>query len=78
MGVLNLVHELMHSFGAKHDPDQAAKPECTPDDKVVLSNLAPGVSKPLGPLGVRTCVWVKSMPKRHAFLEDYLNTIRCP
>ena len=34
MGVLNLVHELMHSFGAKHDPEQAAKPECTPDDKV--------------------------------------------
>ena len=77
MGVLNLVHELMHSFGAKHDPDQAAKPECTPDDKVVLSNLALGVSKP-DPLGVRSCVMVKYMPKRHAFLEDYLNTIRCP
>jgi hypothetical protein len=26
MGVLNLVHELMHSFGAKHDPDQTSKP----------------------------------------------------
>jgi hypothetical protein len=33
MGVLNLVHELMHSFGAKHDPEPASKPECTPDDK---------------------------------------------
>ena len=36
MGVLNLVHELMHSFGAKHDPETASKPECTPDDKVIL------------------------------------------
>ena len=34
MGVLNLVHELMHSFGAKHDPDQAEEPQCTPHDRV--------------------------------------------
>lgn len=34
MGVLNLVHELMHSFGAKHDPDPSEEPECTPQDKV--------------------------------------------
>ena len=34
MGVLNLVHELMHSFGAKHDPDPKKRPECTPEDKV--------------------------------------------
>ena len=43
MGVLNLVHELMHSFGAKHDPDQAAKPECTPDDKVLLPTKPQGI-----------------------------------
>ncbi len=34
MGVLNLVHEMMHSFGAKHDPDPAQNPACTPKDKV--------------------------------------------
>ena len=34
MGVLNLVHELMHSFGAKHDPEPKKRPECTPEDKV--------------------------------------------
>ena len=34
MGVLNLVHELMHSFGAKHDPDPTENAKCTPDDKV--------------------------------------------
>ena len=34
MGVLNLVHELMHSFGAKHDPEAAEEPQCTPHDKV--------------------------------------------
>ena len=34
MGVLNLVHEMMHSFGAKHDPDPSQEPECTPKDKV--------------------------------------------
>ena len=33
MGVLNLVHELMHSFGSKHDPDVNEVPECTPNDK---------------------------------------------
>ena len=38
MGVLNLVHELMHSFGAKHDPDPKKRPECTPEDKVSLIN----------------------------------------
>ena len=32
MSVLNLVHELMHSFGAKHDPPAAARPQCTPGD----------------------------------------------
>lgn len=36
MGVLNLVHELMHSFGAKHDPEPSENPKCTPDDKVEL------------------------------------------
>ena len=35
MGVLNLVHELMHSFGAKHDPEPSEKAECTPEDKVI-------------------------------------------
>ena len=34
MGVLNLVHELMHSFGAKHDPDTSVDPDCTPHDRV--------------------------------------------
>ena len=34
MGVLNLVHELMHSFGAKHDPEATEEPQCTPHDKV--------------------------------------------
>ena len=29
-----IVHELMHSFGAKHDPDPTEEPECTPQDKV--------------------------------------------
>ena len=37
MGVLNLVHELMHSFGAKHDPEPSENPKCTPDDKVEFS-----------------------------------------
>ena len=36
MGVLNLVHEMMHSFGAKHDPDASQNPDCTPKDKVRL------------------------------------------
>ena len=30
MAVLNLVHELMHAFGAQHDPEEAERPECTP------------------------------------------------
>jgi hypothetical protein len=34
MGVLNLVHEMMHSFGARHDPDANQEPKCTPKDKV--------------------------------------------
>ena len=34
MGVLNLVHEMMHSFGAKHDPEASVEPDCTPKDKV--------------------------------------------
>jgi len=34
MGVLNLVHEMLHSFGAKHDPDPSQNPQCTPKDKV--------------------------------------------
>ena len=34
MGVLNLVHELMHSFGAKHDPEPSEDAKCTPEDKV--------------------------------------------
>ena len=38
MGVLNLVHELMHSFGAKHDPEPSENPKCTPDDKVDFSD----------------------------------------
>ena len=37
MGVLNLVHELMHSFGAKHDPDPKKRSDCTPEDKVLYS-----------------------------------------
>jgi hypothetical protein len=32
MAILNLVHELMHSFGAKHDPDPAENPRCTSAD----------------------------------------------
>ena len=39
MGVLNLLHELMHSFGSKHDPEPSESPECTPADKVKKSNL---------------------------------------
>jgi len=35
MGVLNLVHELMHSFGAKHDPEPSEDAKCTPEDKWV-------------------------------------------
>ena len=30
MAVLNLVHELMHAFGAQHDPEEAERAECTP------------------------------------------------
>ncbi|XP_071742904.1 disintegrin and metalloproteinase domain-containing protein 10-like [Lepeophtheirus salmonis] len=33
MGVLNLVHELLHSFGARHDPEPAQNPSCVPKDK---------------------------------------------
>ena len=32
--LFEIVHELMHSFGAKHDPDPTSEPECTPQDKV--------------------------------------------
>lgn len=32
MAVLNLVHELMHAFGAKHDPEETENPACTPHD----------------------------------------------
>ena len=42
MGVLNLVHEMMHSFGAKHDPDQNDRVDCTPEDKVKHANLFKG------------------------------------
>jgi len=30
MAILNLVHELMHAFGAKHDPEE--RKDCTPKD----------------------------------------------
>ena len=30
MAVLNLVHELMHAFGAKHDSEVSERAECTP------------------------------------------------
>jgi len=33
MGVLNLVHEILHAIGAKHDPDPEERPDCTPLDK---------------------------------------------
>jgi len=33
MGVLNLVHEILHSFGAKHDPEAEDREDCTPLDK---------------------------------------------
>jgi len=32
MAALNLVHELMHSFGARHDPPASQDPLCTPLD----------------------------------------------
>ena len=32
MAVLNLVHELMHAFGAKHDPEISERADCTPSD----------------------------------------------
>merc|ERR1719153_417626 len=32
MAILNLVHELMHAFGAKHDPDAKERADCTPSD----------------------------------------------
>jgi len=32
MAILNLVHELMHAFGAKHDPDTKERADCTPSD----------------------------------------------
>ena len=41
MGVLNLVHELMHSFGAKHDPEPTEEPQCTPHDKVLFKVTDP-------------------------------------
>merc|ERR1719402_1474114 len=34
MAVLNLVHELMHAFGARHDPSVSERAECTPADSV--------------------------------------------
>ena len=33
MAVLNLFHEVMHSFGAKHDPEATDEPNCTPKDQ---------------------------------------------
>ncbi|XP_023343181.1 disintegrin and metalloproteinase domain-containing protein 10 [Eurytemora carolleeae] len=33
MGVLNFVHEILHSLGAKHDPEPAEREDCTPLDK---------------------------------------------
>ena len=32
LAVLNLVHELMHAFGAQHDPEETERAECTPSN----------------------------------------------
>ena len=34
MGVLNILHEIMHSLGAQHDPEPHDSVECTPKDRV--------------------------------------------
>ena len=39
MGVLNILHEIMHSFGARHDPEPTVSAECTPKDKVLSIHL---------------------------------------
>ena len=81
MGVLNLVHELMHSFGAKHDPEQASKPECTPDDKVLGVGLVVVVgfqyavfiinphSHPTGFYWGHHCSWTSPPSQQHAGLH---------
>ena len=43
------VHELMHSFGAKHDPEASLEPECTPQDKVGTLHYGP--------------FWIKNVPE---------------
>ena len=40
MGVLNILHEIMHSFGARHDPEPTESADCTPKDKVHRTNLS--------------------------------------
>ena len=40
MGVLNILHEIMHSFGARHDPEPTVSAECTPKDKVLCKYIS--------------------------------------
>jgi len=35
MGVLNILHEIMHSLGAQHDPEPKQSVECTPKDRAL-------------------------------------------
>jgi len=35
MGVLNILHEIMHSLGAQHDPEPNQSVECTPKDRAI-------------------------------------------
>ena len=45
MGVLNLVHELLHSFGASHDPDHCSPENIRRDGRFIMSRYSSSGTK---------------------------------
>ena len=45
MGVLNLVHELLHSFGASHDPDHCSPENIRRDGRFIMSKYSSSGTK---------------------------------